>query len=58
MFQASGEGQAGFENYFAMGESLPGTTTTARSNLTIRTFGTDLDMSLLECAIANDVVAN
>ena len=54
MFETSGEGQVGFENYFAKGESLPGAVTTARSNLTIRTFGSELDMSLLECAIGND----
>ena len=58
MFQTSGEGQVGFENYFATGESLPGTTVTARSNLTIRNFDSSLDMALLECAVANDIAAN
>ena len=57
-FQSSGEGEVGFENYFVTGESLPGTTTIARSNLTIRNFDSSLDMALLECAVGNDVAAN
>ena len=57
-FQSSGEGEPGFENYFVTGESIPGTNSSARSNLTIRTFGRSLDMALLECGIANEVQAN